>query len=104
MLDNYVRLVPGVPKRLHFTQGQVVEKEITDPALGRGKRLRALELAVDREDGLPTSKSFSVVSEKLAQSLAPYLDGGRLPIYDFTITQYGSGYTRTYTVEARPAG
>lgn len=103
VLENFVTLVPGVPKTMHFTAGEIVNKVITDPALLRAKTIKALHLEVDREDGVPVSKSFSVTSEKLAQSLAPYLGPGRLPLYDFTITLSGSGYTRSYSLEARPA-
>jgi len=104
VLDNYVKLVPGVPKRLHFTAGGVVAKTLVDPLHGRAKGVNTLEMHVDREDGVEVSRSFSVTSEKLAQSLAPYLDPSRLPLYDFIITMTGAGFTRSYVVEARPTG
>lgn len=103
VLENYVKLTPGVPKRLHFTDHALVTKTLTDPLLGRSKEVRSLEFLVDSEDGVKVDKSFSVVSEKLAATLEPWLGGKRYLAYEFVITKRGESFVTSYTVDVTPA-
>ena len=102
VLRNYIELEEGRPARLHFTDGQVVEKTITDPALGREKVVRTLVLTADELNGGPTSGLLSVTSEKLAVLLWPYVERGTLANYTFVILAEGRGFQRSYSVEPLP--
>jgi hypothetical protein len=102
VLENYVKLEPGVRKRLHFYDHTFVSKTITDPLLKRPKTVRALILFCDEEDGVKVDKPFSVIQEKLAMLFAPYLEGKRYKDYTFAITKIGAGFTAEFEVEAIP--
>lgn len=102
MLMNYVALAPGVPRRLHFTDDYLVDRDITDPDTGKTKRLKTLVFQVDEVDSLPASKTFSVVSSKLAAALQPYLKDHAYRGWDFVITKDGSGFAARFKVEAHP--
>lgn len=102
MLMNYVDLKKDTPTRMHFTDHYMVEREIWDPGLGRFKVVRSLVFWVDELDGEPTAKTFSVLSEKLASMLRPYLPNHTYVEKDFVITKHGEGFATTYTVEAHP--
>ena len=71
ILANYVKLVPEKPKILRFKKDslRIEERVITDPKTKVVKTVRALVLDVIEEDGVPVSKTFSTLSEKLAQTL-----------------------------------
>ena len=103
VLENFVKLTPGVPSRLHFTDHAIVTKTITDPLTHRVKEARALEFVVDREDGKVVSKSYSILSEKHALDFARFLEDKGYRLFDFVITVFGSGYQAIYSVEPRPA-
>ena len=102
VLGNYVRLEEGVTKRLHFYDHVFSEREIRDPVLGRPKRVRTLVFYVDEEDGRRVDKVFSVIQEKLAAALYPYLAGKRYTGFTFAITKIGTGFRAEFQVEAIP--
>jgi hypothetical protein len=102
VLENYVKLVSGIPKRLHFKDHAFTIRRIRDPASGFIKNVQVLEFLVDWEDGAPVEKIFSVIQSKLAAALQPYLEGKRYRDYLFTITKIGEGFTAEFRVEAIP--
>lgn len=102
VLGNFVKLIPGVPTRLHFTDHQIVKKTITDPDSHRVKEANALEFVVDRENGAVVSKSYSILSEKHAEDFRRYLDDKSYRQFDFAITVYGKSYLAVYSVEPKP--
>jgi hypothetical protein len=102
MLMNYVALEPGTPRRLHFTDDYVIDRDISDPDTKKTKRIKTLVFQVDELDGQPASKTFSVVSQKLAQTFEPYLKDHAYRGWDFVITKDGSGFTARFKVDARP--
>jgi hypothetical protein len=102
VLGNFVRLVAGVPKRMHFVRHEFVEKVIRDPLTGSAKTVRVLQFYVDYEDGQKVAKVFSVTSEKLAAALSPYLEGQRYAKLEFVITKKGEGFLTDYSLEVRP--
>jgi hypothetical protein len=102
ILENYVRLEPGIRKVLHFYDHTTVIREIMDPILGKPKPVKSLVFFVDEEDGRPVKKTFSVIQEKLAAVLAPYLPGKRYLDFNFAITKIGAGFTAEFIVEAIP--
>lgn len=101
-IENYVRLVEGIPKRLHFKDHAYVVRRIRDPVTGWVKDVRVLEFLVDYEDGVPVEKVFSVIQSKLAAALAPYVEGKRYRDFLFTITKIGSGFLSEFKVEVSP--
>jgi len=102
VLENYVVLTPGVRKILHFYDHMFAVREIRDPILGKVKPVRSLTLFVDEEDGKPVKKILSVIQEKLAAALAPYLPGKRYLEFNFAITKIGTGFAAEFQVEAIP--
>ena len=99
MLSNYTSLTAGVPKRLHFTDDYYVDREIADRDTGKPKRIRSLVFWVDEEDGEHVSRTFSVLSQKLAAHLDPFLKGKEYNRYDFIITQIGDGFLKDWNVQ-----
>ena len=99
LLMNYIALVPGVPTRMHFTDDYYVEREIADKETGKVKRIKSLVFWVDREEGEDVAKSFSVLSEKLAAHLQPFLKNQEYTKYDFIITKMGDGFFTDFNVQ-----
>jgi len=99
LLMNYVRLDAGIPKRLHFTDDYLVERAIADKETGKIKRAKSLVFWVDREEGEDVAKSFSVLSEKLAAHLQPFLKDKEYTKYDFIITKMGDGFYTDFNVQ-----
>ena len=102
MLENYIKLVPGVPVRLHFAAHAIVDKAITDPLTGLPGTRRSLVFNVDRENGVEVSKTFSTLAEKLAVFLEPDLFGERYKLYEYTITQIGFSFQTRFSVGKIP--
>lgn len=124
MLMNYVQLETDVPLLLHFTDHYRVTRAITDPDTGKPKWVESLVFQVDevgrsidevgeevaatayRRVGefvmVRTSKTFSIVSTKLANLLDGYLEGWRYRKYDFRITKSGVDRAAQFSVEALP--
>lgn len=100
LLSNYVRLVPGVPTRMHFTDDYLVERTIAEPETGKSKRVKSLVFYVDELNGAPDSRSFSILSQKLAAHLEPFLKDKEYTHYDFIITQIGDGFLKDWNVQA----
>ena len=71
LLMNYVALVPGVPTRMHFTDDYWVDREIADRETGKPKRIKSLVFQVDELDGEDVSRTFSILSQKLAAHMTP---------------------------------
>lgn len=98
VLDNVVQLREGAPKRLHFTDHGIGDVEIQDPVMRVAKMVTRLTFTVDEEDGSPVAKTFSVLSERLAGDLAPYLPERAYRSLEFVITRRGTGFATSYTV------
>jgi len=99
LMSNYVYLTPGVPKRLHFTDDYLVERTIADKETGKPKRIKSLVFWVDEVDGEPDSRTFSILSQKLAAHFDPFLKDKRYDDYDFIITQMGDGFLKDWNVQ-----
>lgn len=92
VLDNWVKLEVGKPVELHFSQYRVTSRQITDPYFGTPRTVESLLFLVDRVDGEPVDKTFSVTSEKLAQEFEPYLEDGSYRDYIWTLVKDGPGF------------
>ena len=102
VLQNYVELDEGVPARLHFRDHNLVRKTITDPVTLQPASRNTLVMEVDTLDGRPVESKFSVMAEKLASQIEPYLADKSYVNHDFTITTIGSGFRRNWTVLVTP--
>lgn len=102
VLENYVKLVSGVPKRVHITGWRIVERDITDHTTGLPTKRKALVMDVDLEDGRPVAKEFSTLADKLASALFPDLESGVYSQVMYEITQVGVGYQTRFQVTKLP--
>ncbi|MBU1307870.1 MAG: hypothetical protein KKF33_20390 [Alphaproteobacteria bacterium] len=100
MLMNYVALIPGVPTRMHFTDDYYVDREIPDRESGKAKRVKSLVFWVDELNGEPAARTFSVLSQKLSETLEPFRKDKRYTRYDIIITQMGDGFLKDWNVQA----
>lgn len=99
LLMNYVALVPGVPTRMHFTDHYYIEREIADKETGKPKKIRSLVFWVDTLGGEDCARTFSILSQKLAAHMTPFLPDKEYSHYDFVITQIGEGFLKDWNVQ-----
>ena len=92
VLDNWVKLPVGKRVCMHFSQYRIVSRQITDPYFGTPRTVSSLLFMVDRVDGEPVDKTFSVVSEKLADEFEPYLEDGSYRDYTWCLVKDGDGF------------
>jgi len=101
-IQNWIVLSPGVEKRLRFSNHVITKKTIVDPVTKLPKTVEALEFDVALDDGQPTARRFSIVSQKLAGDLGPYLVDKRYLRYEFTIVKDAPGAVAPRLVKAVP--
>ena len=77
---------------LHFRDYRITERQITDPYFKTPRTVRSLLFLVDKEDGKPVDKTYSVVSEKLADEFQPYLEDGSYRNYEWCLVKDGAGF------------
>ena len=99
MLMNFIALEEGVPTRMHFSDFYRVQRQIKDRELGVEKEVDTRVFFVDRLEGRPSGRTFSVLSQKLMAQLQPFVEGKRFMEYEFIITKEGSGYSTEYRVQ-----
>lgn len=99
LLANYVALAPGVPTRMHFTDHYFIKREIADRETGKPKTIESLVFYVDELGGEPCSRTFSILSQKLAAHFEPFLKDKEYTRYDFIITQIGEGFLKDWNVQ-----
>ena len=102
MLMNYVALEKDTPTRMHFTDHYIVEREIWDEKLGKYKMIKSLVFWVDKLNGEPTARTFSVVSESLASMLRPSLPDHSYIDKEYVITKRGEGFATRYELQIEP--
>jgi hypothetical protein len=98
ILANYVRLIPGVKKRLKLKDPVIEEVVIRDPITKMPKTIRRLRFTVLEEDGLPVTKYFTTPSEKLAQQLMAIWERRTGDFICVEITEFGVGLAKDYEV------
>ncbi len=99
MLMNFIALQEGVPTRMHFTDLYRVQRPIQDRELGVEKEVDSRVFFVDRLDGRPSGRTFSILSQKLWAQLEPFVARRRYMEYEFVITREGEGFTTEYRVQ-----
>ena len=92
-LENWVKLPPGKTVCMRFSEYRVTPRQITDPYFKTPRTVESLIFLVSHVDGKPVDKTFSVLSEKLAQEFEPYLDDGTYKVYEWCLVKDGSGFT-----------
>lgn len=102
MLMNYLEIPRDTPTRIHATDHYYIDLMIFDKNLGYEKPVKSLTLWVTEVNGAVAALTFSIISEKLAIQLAPYLPDSDFRNYDFIITKTGEGYLTDWTVLAIP--
>jgi len=100
--ENWVVLKPGVPTRLHFVDHVVMPRVITDPFFKVPREVVSWVFRVDREDGKPVDKIFSVLSDRLKGELAGYIEGKRYREYEFTLLKEAPGTVPPRIVTVTP--
>lgn len=90
-ISNYVSLVPGRMVRLHFSDHAILKRQIEDPIRHVQVERESLLLYVDRVDGAPVDKIYSVLSQKHAAEFAGYLEGKRYKAYEFIVVKDAAG-------------
>jgi len=99
LLINYISLAPGVPTRMHFTDHYYIDREIADKETGKPKTIRSLVFWCDELNGEPCARTFSVLSQKLAAHMEPFLPDKGYGGYDFIITEIGKGFLKDWNVQ-----
>ncbi len=95
---NYVKLEPGITKRLRFDKWWWDDRTITDPKTRQPKPVKVMVLHTTEEDGKIVDLPFSVLSYKLQQTLAPLIDTGALFTRLVSITWYPQDHATEYAV------
>ncbi|RLC79333.1 MAG: hypothetical protein DRJ03_23715 [Chloroflexi bacterium] len=100
VLANYVKLETGVEKVLRIKPDsfRIEPRVIIDPVTKNKKTVNAAVMDVIEEDGVPVSKIFSTLSEKLAAILKTAHENGTLYRFRVGIKPVGEGYAREYQV------
>lgn len=99
VLMNYIKLAPGIPTRMHFTDDYEIGRTIADGESGKPKRVDSLVFQVDELEGENCSRTFSILSHKLAAHFAPFLPDRRYRSYDLIITQIGEGFMKDWNLQ-----
>ena len=99
LLSNYFSLTSGIPARMHFTDDYIIDRDIPDRESGKPKRIKSLVFYIDELNGEPASRTFSILSEKLAAHMTPLLPNKEYNKYDFIITQMGEGFLKDWNVQ-----
>jgi len=102
VIENFVKLKPGVQKLLHFYDHSIVTRVLTDPVLKLEKRVQSLVFLVDREDGVEVENMYSVVSERHAAEFAGYLERKRYRDFESVVLKPAPGFVAPRIVEVRP--
>lgn len=91
-ISNFVSLMPGVKVRLHFHDHRIDKRIITDPVRKVQVERESLIFYVDKIDGQPASKMYSILSQKHAAEFAGYLEGKRYTAYEFVVVKDAAGF------------
>lgn len=91
-LENWVKLPIGKVVCMHFREYRVLPRQITDPIFEVPRTVESLVFLVDQVDGKPVDKTFSVVSEKLAQEFEPYLEDESYRNYVWCLVKDAAGF------------
>lgn len=101
-ITNFVVLKPGIPVTLHFTDHQIVKRQITDPVRKVPVTRESLLFYVDEVDGVKLDKMYSILSQKHAAEFAGYLPKKAYVGYRFTVIKDAPGFVPPRIVSVKP--
>lgn len=101
VIENWVKLAPGVPVKLHFTDHVIAPREIMDPIRKVPVTRRSLIFYVDERDGKPVDLTYSVMSEKHASDFEGDLPGKAYTRYTYIIVKDAPGFVAPRVMEKR---
>jgi len=101
-ISNYVTLSPGVMVRLHFKDHALLKRQIMDPVRHVQVERESLLFYVDRVDGAPVDKVYSILSQRHAAEFAGYLEGKRYTAYEFVVVKDSLGTVPPRIVSVTP--
>jgi len=99
LLMNYVKLEPGIPVRMHFTDDYLIDRTILERESGKEKKVKSLVFQVDELEGEDCNRTFSILSQKLAAHFEPFIKDKRYMDYDFIITKMGDKFYTDWNVQ-----
>lgn len=91
-LENWVKLPIGKVVCMRFREYRVIPRQIEDPMFKIPRMVTSLVFLVSHVDGVPVDKTFSVVSERLAQEFEPYLEDGTYKNYVWCLVKDAAGF------------
>ncbi len=92
VIDNWVKLEPGKTVCMRFKEYRVTSRAIIDPYFGTPRTVESLLFLVSHVNGKAVDKTFSVLSEKLAQEFEPYLEDGTFKVYEWCLVKDAAGF------------
>ena len=101
-ISNYVTLSPGVMVRLHFKDHALLKRQIEDPVRHVPVERESLLFYVDKVNGGPVDKIYSILSQKHAAEFAGYLEGKRYVGYEFVVVKDAAGTVPPRIVSVTP--
>ena len=101
-ISNFVVLKPGIPVTLHFTDHQIVKRQIEDPVRHVPVTRESLLFYVDEVDGTELDKMYSILSQKHAAEFAGYLPAKKYVGYLFTVIKDAAGFVPPRIVSVKP--
>jgi len=99
---NYVTLVPGVPKRLHFNAYAWADTVQNDPLLKLALSKRKLVFVVDQEDGAKVSKTYSTLRGKEWSFWEPFLGDGSFKNFTWELVYSRQDFASEVRISAKP--
>lgn len=93
---NFIKLETGATKRMLFDRWWFEDRKHTDPKSRMIKTSKVMVFHAIEEDGAKVDKIFSVLSYKLQESLAPYVETGQIFTRHVEITKQGEDYATDY--------
>ncbi len=99
VLENIIRLVDGVPVKVHLADHNIEKRTITEPVTGNPAIRNVLVFEVDRFNDREVSARLSTMADGLAEKFTPYLPDKSYRNYNWIIIQSGEGFRRRWEVK-----
>ena len=100
--ENYVVLIPGVPKRLIFSNYAWADTTQVDPLFKAPMTKRKLIFQVTSEDGNIVSKIYSTLRGKEWALWEPFLGDGSYKNFEWTLIYSKNDFASEVQISARP--
>jgi hypothetical protein len=97
-IANYIKLEKDKPKRMRFDRWWWEERQLTDPKSKRLKTAKVMVFHVYEEDGQRVDKTYSTLSTKHMEDLAPHIETGSIFTRLVEITHHPMDYATEYSL------